>query len=86
MMSRLFFVVLVCLTASSCGSPGINYNNMTDEEIAVYNQTVPLMDSVVCTESGNTSSRLKRRRCRTVEETMRGDGDVADITTVHVNN
>ncbi len=85
-MNRIFFTSLVCLAAISCSSSGTNFNNMSDAEIAAYNQTVPLVDSVICTERGDTSSRLRRRSCRTVGETYRGDGDVADICTVHINN
>ena len=44
-----------------------NFERMNEAELAVYNQGRPISQMIVCTENSRSFSRVRRRRCMTVE-------------------
>jgi hypothetical protein len=66
--NSVFFAVIV-LTANSCAiDDGIpNFERMSDAELATYNEGRNLGQMIICVEDKTTMSRIRRKRCATVE-------------------
>ena len=61
---RILVLAISSILLASCANTGkINYNRMTSQEVAEYNQTVALMDQVYCTEDIRAGSHIRRRHC-----------------------
>jgi hypothetical protein len=59
----LSFTILLMLIA--CSSSKINFNTMSNAELAAYNQNASTWDQVFCRELEHVRSRIPRRRCDT---------------------
>ena len=55
----------VMLLAACTVPPG--FTTMSEEELAAYNRDKPLLQQVYCTTEAQTSSRIRKTRCDTVE-------------------
>ncbi len=58
-----FSIVLVGCYASDIP----NFERMSFEELAAYNNGKPISQMIVCEEGTNTFSRVRKRRCLTVQ-------------------
>ena len=58
--------LLVALTA--CNSNQKSFNNMTEEELYVYNRDKPLAEQVICEERRHSASRIRNSVCMTVQD------------------
>jgi hypothetical protein len=62
-------LILVGLLLASCavddGMP--DFERMSDEELAAYNKGRNLSQMIVCNEDTSTMSRVRRKRCATIE-------------------
>jgi hypothetical protein len=63
-----FFVITVLITNSCAIDDGIpNFERMSDTELAAYNEDRNLGQMIICVEDKTTLSRIRRKRCATVE-------------------
>jgi len=66
---RVIFLVSALLVLAGCqvddGVP--NFERMSAEELAAYNQSQPLLQKIVCLDDDRSFSRVRRRICATVE-------------------
>ncbi len=76
-MKMLLFAAITCLIMASCVEPGINFERMSEAELAAYNSGRNIAQMIVCTEDNRAFSRVRRRRCVTVEQ-MYGSVQQAD--------
>lgn len=58
------FLLTACVDTS--GIP--NFERMSEAELAQYNRDRPLAQMIVCGEDDRAFSRVRRRRCMTVEQ------------------
>jgi len=75
-MKTLLLIAFVCLTMTSCIYDDVNFERMSEVELAAYNQDRNIAQMIVCTEESRSFSRVRRRRCFTVEQ-MYGSADQA---------
>jgi hypothetical protein len=54
-----------------------NFERMSEAELAEYNRERPLAQMIVCSDEDRSFSRVRRRRCATVEQ-MYGSADQLD--------
>ena len=67
-MKRDVSVGLLCLVLAACESSGVpNFERMNEAELAAWNQGKPIHQMIVCSENTRSFSRVRRRRCMTVE-------------------
>ena len=68
-MKNTLLLAATCLVLSACQSANDtpNFERMNEAELAIYNQGRPLSQMIVCTEDSRSFSRVRRRRCLTVE-------------------
>ncbi len=60
--------ILSAVLASCAIDDGIpNFERMSVEELAAYNEGRNLSQMIVCQEATTTTSRVRRKRCATVE-------------------
>ena len=59
-------MMVVALAACEVDT-GPNFERMSFDELAAYNQGRPLRQMIVCGEDNRSFSRVRRRRCMTVE-------------------
>lgn len=71
------FLLAACVDTS--GVP--NFERMNEAELADYNRDRPLSQMIVCTEESRSFSRVRRRRCMTVEQ-MYGSAEQAQALDV----
>ena len=76
-MKNLLLVAVISTTLASCVEPGINFERMSEAELAAYNAGRNIAQMIVCTEDNRAFSRVRRRRCYTVEQ-MYGSVQQAD--------
>ena len=71
-------VVGFSLMGTACvDTSGIpNFERMSEQELAAYNSGRPIGQMIVCGEDDRAFSRVRRRRCMTVEQ-MYGSADQA---------
>lgn len=67
MMKWPISLMLVLALAGCEVDAGPNFERMSFEELAEYNQGRPLRQMIVCSEDDRSFSRVRRRRCMTVE-------------------
>ncbi len=73
-MQRLRTVSLIILSSAllaSCTNTRPSFANMSDEELAAYNETQPLENMVHCVYEAQTSTYIRKKICRTVMEWVR---------------
>lgn len=64
----VFFVVIVVIANSCAIDDGMpNFERMSDAELAAYNEGRNLGQMIICVEDTTTMSRIRRKRCATVE-------------------
>ncbi len=74
-MQKLIMLGLLSLGLVACVASDIpNFERMSFEELAAYNNGRPLGQMIVCSEENRSFSRVRRRRCMTVEA-MYGSAD-----------
>ena len=85
-MKMLLPIAILCLTMAACVEPGINFERMSETELAAYNAGRNIAQMIVCSENSRSFSRVRRRRCMTVEQ-MYGSAQQADqlgvLNSVH---
>ena len=84
-MKTQVLLALVGLALSGCisteGTP--RFESMNTEELAAYNRDRPIEQMIVCTEEQRSLSRVRRRRCMTVEQAY---GSAAQAEQIGVLN
>ncbi|MEX2469007.1 MAG: hypothetical protein WD396_04560 [Pseudohongiellaceae bacterium] len=84
-MKTRVLLALVTLSLSACvsteGMP--SFESMSTEELATYNRDRPIDQMIVCTEDQRSLSRVRRRRCMTVEQAY---GSAAQAEQIGVLN
>ncbi len=75
-MKTPMFLASICLLLCACTYSDINFETMTEVELAEYNRTQPLAQMIVCSNDNRSFSRVRRRTCMTVEK-MYGSADQA---------
>ncbi len=66
-MRCIFLSLAIGLLAVACAYDDIPFERMSFEELAAYNADRPLAQMIVCSDGTRSFSRVKRRRCLTVE-------------------
>ena len=67
-MNKSLLVGVISLLLIACEASDVpRFERMSQEELAAYNQSRPLAQKIVCTEDDRSFSRVRRRRCMTVE-------------------
>ncbi|MDP6414633.1 MAG: hypothetical protein QGG54_06335 [Gammaproteobacteria bacterium] len=80
-MKKITLSVVPLLLLVACVSTP-NFNRMSNDEIAEYNQTASTWDQVICREQKHVRSRIPRRRCQTRLAWQQGViGDVEQMAT-----
>ena len=72
-----FILLGFALTACNVNNDFPNFERMNEAELALYNSKRPLGQMIVCSEGNRAFSRVRRRRCATVEQ-MYGSVQQAD--------
>ena len=67
-MYRIPLAIIACLTLGSCASNETSFESMSFEELAIYNSTAELADTVYCIEGVRTGSHIRKNRCATLLE------------------
>ncbi len=81
----LLVVVSVALLSGCVSTEGeLNFERMSKEELAAYNQTQPVSQMIVCGDDERNFSRVRRRICMTVDA-MYGSVDQASQLGVLAN-
>ena len=63
-----FLAITVLITNSCTVDDGIpNFERMSEKELAIYNEDRNLGQMIICLEDKTTMSRIRRKRCATVE-------------------
>lgn len=62
--------MLFSMILTSCVSTegDVNFERMSEEELAAYNATQPIRQMIVCINEDRSLSRVRRRRCMTDEQ------------------
>ena len=67
--SRTALAIIACLMLGSCASNEKSFEGMSIEELALYNSTVDLADTVYCVErEARTGTRIRSTYCATLLE------------------
>ena len=78
MITRMIMALGLLLVAACADTSGVpNFERMSETELAEYNRERPLSQMIVCSEENRSFSRVRRRRCATVEQ-MYGSLDELD--------
>jgi len=69
-LKKLTLLMLFSMILTSCVSTegDVNFERMSEEELAAYNATQPIRQMIVCINEDRSLSRVRRRRCMTVEQ------------------
>ena len=67
-MKMALLTTFTCLAMASCTYSDINFERMSEAELAAYNQGRNVAQMIVCSENSRSFSRIRRRRCLTVEQ------------------
>lgn len=85
-VKNLILLGLICVSLGACSTyDDINFEAMNEGELLQYNRGRPLGQMIVCSdEQQRTMSRVRRRRCATVEQ-MYGSVEQAEkLGVLHV--
>ena len=67
-MNKLPLLGMLCLGLMSCEASTVpRFESMSFEELAEYNKGRNISQMIVCAEDERAFSRVRRRRCMTVE-------------------
>jgi uncharacterized lipoprotein YajG len=67
-MKHIMVLASALLTLAACQTSDIpDFERMNEAELAIYNQGRPVSQMIVCTDDSRSFSRVRRRRCMTVE-------------------
>lgn len=67
-MSRILLLIAALITITACEVNDLpDFERMNEAELAQYNQGRPVSQMIVCTDDSRSFSRVRRRRCMTVE-------------------
>jgi len=85
-MKKLLVNFFSLLILSSCANTPttFTFERMSDEEIYAYNEGLPLLNQIYCTNEASVSSRIKRRNCKTYQEWMDYNADA--ISNISILN
>ena len=67
-MYRIPLAIIACLMLGSCASTERSFERMSFEELAFYNSTADLADTVYCIEEVRTGSHIRKNFCATLIE------------------
>ena len=67
-MCRILLVGVAMLMLGACTAPGSIFKHMSEDELALYNATVPIDDMVYCFEEVRTGSHIKKKYCSSLAE------------------
>ncbi|MEQ8956298.1 MAG: hypothetical protein RL120_19375 [Gammaproteobacteria bacterium] len=56
------------LILASCTYADINFERMSEAELATYNEGRSISQMIICAENERSFSRVRRRECMTVEQ------------------
>ena len=80
---RTLILLFISAVLASCaiddGMP--NFERMSAEELAAYNEGRNLSQMIICQEATSTTSRVRRKRCATTEA-LYGTGITAEQLNV----
>lgn len=77
LFAATLFGLMVLFTGCQVDDGIPRFENMSEEELAAYNQGKPLSQMIVCNDGDRAFSRVRRRTCATVEA-MYGSTQQAD--------
>ncbi len=84
-MKNCLVLSLLCLSLSSCATyDDINFERMNEAELLEYNRGRTLEQMIVCAEEPRTMSRVRRRRCATVEQMYGSVQEAEKLGVLHV--
>lgn len=67
-MPKSILVIALSLLVTACQNAPVSFNSMTELELLAYNEERPLAEKVFCSTEAETSSRIRKRHCRTYEQ------------------
>lgn len=83
-MCRILLVGIAMLMLGACTAPGSIFKHMSEDELALYNATVPINDMVYCFEEVRTGSHIKKKYCSSLAEIVAALTSSYDqLNTVH---
>lgn len=72
-MIRIAFTFCIGVVLTGCYTSDIpNFERMSYQELADYNNGKPISQMIVCEENTSTFSRVRKRRCMTVQAAYGG--------------
>jgi hypothetical protein len=79
-----FVTLTALLSACVSGDDGIpNFERMSPTELAEYNSGRPLDQMIVCSDEASTMSRVRRRRCMTVDQMYGSRSNIEKINALN---
>jgi hypothetical protein len=67
-VNKVLFTTAISFFLVACNVSDIpNFERMNEDELAAYNSGKPISQMIVCSEQDRSFSRVRRRRCMTVE-------------------
>ncbi len=83
-MNKLPILSVICLSLLGCEvSTTPRFERMTFEELAEYNQGRSVAQMIVCSDQARSFSRVRRRRCMTVEAMYGSDAEASQLQVLH---
>lgn len=83
-MNKLPILSVICLSLLGCeASTTPRFESMSFEELAEYNQGRSLAQMIVCSDENRSFSRVRRRRCMTVEAMYGSDVQASQLQLLH---
>ncbi len=80
MKQFLFLAVSVIFLTGCVNTEGdINFERMSDEELAEYNRGRNISQMIVCTDEARNFSRVRRRQCGTVQAMYGSEAQAAQL-------
>ena len=80
-MNRHFCIAIIAVLTGACVNTtgDINFERMSDEELAAYNSGRNIGQMIVCTDETRSLSRVRRRRCGTVDAMYGSESQAAQL-------
>ena len=67
-MCRILVAGVAMLTLGACTAPESIFKHMSEDELALYNATVPIEEMVYCFEEVRTGSHIRKKYCSSLAE------------------
>ena len=77
-----FFLMAVALVACEVDTTP-RFERMSFEELAEYNRGKPLSQMIVCDDENRSFSRVRRRRCMTVEARYGSQEQIGQLSVLN---